>query len=85
LEVFVGAEYFSGKEITACESGGITPNVPKQQTSTSKNQARYGKQNFLYLLGEDEYLCPAGQRLASRFSTIESDNHDTIEIATRVQ
>jgi|TARA_B110000240_G_scaffold184570_1_gene219333 hypothetical protein len=58
LEVFAGAEYFSGKEITACESGGITPNVPKQQTSTSKNQARYGKQNFLYLLGKMSTFAP---------------------------
>jgi hypothetical protein len=50
LEVFADAGYFSGKEIAACESGGITPNVPKPQTSTSKTQARYGKQDFSYLL-----------------------------------
>ena len=50
LEVFVDAGYFSGKEIAACESGGITPNVPKPQTSTSKTQACCGKQDFSYLL-----------------------------------
>ncbi len=73
LEVFADAGYFSGKEIVACEGDGITPNVPKPQTSPSKAQGRYGKQDFSYLAEEDEYLCPAGQRLTNRFSTVENE------------
>ena len=58
LEMFADAGYFSGKEVAACESGGITPNVPKPQTSTSKAQVRYGKQDFSYLLGKMSTFAP---------------------------
>ena len=73
LEVFADGGYFSGKEIVTCDSDGITPNVPKSPTSASKAQDRYGKQDFSYLAGEGEYLCPAGQRLTNRFSTVENE------------
>jgi hypothetical protein len=58
LEVFAGAGYFSGKKIVACEIDGITPNVPKSQTSNSKDQARYGKQDFSTLLGKMSTFIP---------------------------
>ena len=73
LEVLADAGYFNGKEILACEQDQITTFVPKPQTSGSKAQGRYGKQDFQYLPEEDEYSCPAGQRLTNRFSTIEKE------------
>ena len=73
LEVLADAGYFNGKEILACEQDQITTFVPKPHTSGSKAQGRYGKQDFQYLPEEDEYSCPAGQRLTNRFSTIEKE------------
>ena len=73
LEVLADAGYFSGKEIVACEEEGITAFVPKPQTSGSKAQGRYGKQDFQYLPAVDEYSCPAGQRLTNRFSVVENE------------
>ena len=63
--------YFKGEEILACEEAGITVIVPKPLTSGSKAQGRFGKQDFVYLAGDDEYRCPAGQRLIRRFATVE--------------
>ena len=38
-------------------------------TSNSKAQGRFGKQDFRYLAEEDVYICPAGEKLASRYTT----------------
>ena len=60
--------YYSGEEILACEQSGITTYIPK--TVTSSNQARglFGKQDFIYKPEDDEYECPAGERLIYRFT-----------------
>lgn len=64
--------YFSGEEILACEQAGITITLPKPMTSGAKSDGRFGKQNFVYLLGEDVYRCPAGERLEYRFTNLEN-------------
>jgi hypothetical protein len=63
--------YFKGEEILACEQAGITAIVPKPLTSNSKAEGRFGKQDFIYVAEDDEYRCPAGQRLTRRFATVE--------------
>lgn len=63
--------YFEGEQIKACEEAGITTYVPKPLTSGAKADGRYGKQDFLYLPGTDVYVCPEGQHLPYRFSTVE--------------
>jgi hypothetical protein len=63
--------YFKGEEILACEETGITPLVPKPLTSGAKAEGRFGKQDFIYSAAEDEYRCPAGQRLTWRFNNVE--------------
>jgi len=63
--------YFKGEEILACEQAGITAIVPKPLTSNSKAEGRFGKQDFIYVADDDEYRCPAGQRLTRRFATVE--------------
>src|SRR3546814_9179148 len=40
-------------------------------TSNSKAQGRYSKLDFIYVAQDNEYQCPAGQRLTYRHSTIE--------------
>jgi transposase len=71
LTVLADRGYFDGEEVRACEQAGITAFVPKPLTSGSKAQGRFGKQDFVYIAQDDEYRCPAGQRLIKRFSTIE--------------
>jgi hypothetical protein len=64
--------YFKGEEILACEQAGITAIVPKPLTSSSKAEGRFGKQDFIYVADDDEYRCPAGQRLTKRVATVEN-------------
>jgi len=58
--------YYSGFELKACEDAGIEALVPKPMTSGSKANGRFGKDDFIYIARDDEYLCPAGQRAIHR-------------------
>ena len=60
--------YFSGTEILACDQAGITAYVPKTQTSNSQARGLFGKRDFIYRPADDEYECPAGERLIYRFT-----------------
>jgi len=71
LSVVADRGYFSGEEILACDKAGITPYVPKPLTSGSKAEGRFGKQDFVYIAADDEYRCPAGQRLIRHYTTVE--------------
>jgi hypothetical protein len=71
LEVFADAGYYNGKEIVACEDDGITTYIPKPNTSNSKAEGRFSKQDFQYLPKGNEYRCPADQRLTYRFDTFD--------------
>jgi transposase len=71
LDVLADRGYFSGEEILACESLGVTPYVPKPFSSGAKADGRFGKQDFVYLPDEDAYRCPAGQTLGWRMTTEE--------------
>jgi transposase len=71
LTIIADRGYFKGEEILACEETGITPLVPKPLTSGAKAEGRFGKQDFIYSAAEDEYRCPAGQRLTWRFNNVE--------------
>ena len=72
LTVVADRGYFSGDEILACDQAGITPFVPKPLNSNSKADGRFGKPDFIYIASDDEYRCPAGQRLSKRFTTVEA-------------
>lgn len=61
-----------GEEILACEQAGITTYLPKPQTSGSQAEGRFGKRDFRYIAEDDEYQCPAGERLVWRFRTQEN-------------
>lgn len=71
LDVLADRGYFSGEEILACESLGVTPYVPRPLTSGAKAEGRFGKQDFVYLPEEDAYRCPGGQTLGWRMTTVE--------------
>jgi transposase len=66
LDAVADRGYYKGEEVLACEAAGITVTLPKPQTSGSKADGRFGKQDFRYIPEEDVYLCPAGERLHER-------------------
>ncbi len=72
LQVLADRGYYTGEEIRACEQAGIHTFVPKPMTSNSKAQGRYSKLDFTYIAQDNEYLCPAGQRLPYRCSSVEN-------------
>jgi len=71
LDVVADRGYFNGAEILACDKAGITVTLPKPLTSNSKAKGRFGKQDFVYVAADDVYLCPAGERLAYRYTNQE--------------
>jgi transposase len=72
LDVIADRGYFSGEEILECDKDGITVTLPKPMTSNAKAEGRFGKQDFRYVTEEDAYICPAGERLAYRYTTEEN-------------
>jgi hypothetical protein len=72
LQAYADRGYFSGPQIKACDEQGIKAHVPKPMTSNSKAQGRFSKADFIYVARDDEYQCPAGQRLRRHQTTIEN-------------
>jgi len=71
LEVVADRGYFRGEEIMACDEANITTYLPKPQTSGSMKKGLFSKRDFIYHAEDDEYECPAGERLIWRFTTEE--------------
>jgi transposase len=63
LEVVADSGYHGRAELKNCEDEGITPYVATRDTSSSKAQGRYGKQDFIYEAQRDVYRCPVGEEL----------------------
>ena len=61
----------NGESILACDEAGITTYLPRPQTSGNLAKGQYGKRVFIYIPEDDEYECPAGERLIHRLSTEE--------------
>ncbi len=71
LDVVADRGYYNGTEIKACEQSGITSYVPKTHTSGSLSKGLFDKRDFKYIKKDDEYVCPAGERLIWRMRTVE--------------
>ncbi len=71
LTVVADRGYFKGEEILACEQASMTTFLPKPQTSGSMSKGLFGKRDFIYIVKDDEYRCPAGQRLIQHMQTRE--------------
>jgi transposase len=63
--------YYKGEEILACEQRGITPLVPRSQTSASVAAGRFDKRDFRYDAARDSYVCPAKNEATRRMATAE--------------
>ena len=64
--------YYECEEILACHKAGIIPLVPKTATSGAKFEGRFDKADFVYNKNHDEYICPAGERLIWRYTSIQA-------------
>jgi len=63
---------YSGWEVRTCARDDIMPYVPKPPTSDAKFEGRFGKQDYVYMPGEDVYRCPAGELLTWRYNRDEA-------------
>jgi hypothetical protein len=64
--------YYSGQELRSCEQNNIVTYVPNSATSNNKAKGQFDRSEFHYLAEDDEYQCPAGERLIYRFTRTES-------------
>jgi Transposase DDE domain len=71
LDAVADRGYYDSEEIRVCEESGITLTLPKPMTSGAKAAGRFGKQDFVYVDGDDVYRCPAGERLTYRYQSEE--------------
>lgn len=72
IEAVADRGYFSNEGIKACEEADITAYLPKPKTSNKRTQGYYSKDDFLYRAQDDEYECPAGERLVRHTETQQS-------------
>lgn len=70
-DVVADKGYYSAAEVSRCVEQGITPYIPKADTSANTKQGLYGKSQFRYDAAKDVYVCPGQQLLTYRFSTFE--------------
>ena len=66
LTVVADRGYYNGPEIQACVDTGVTPLVPKPQTSGNRKRGLFTKADFRYDRVRDCYHCPAGATLTNR-------------------
>jgi transposase len=71
LTVFADAGYYNGDELQSCEEHSITAYVPHSATSHNKAKGQFDRSEFHYIAADDEYQCPAGERLIYRFTRTE--------------
>jgi transposase len=63
--------YYNSEEMLKCEQAGIAAIVPKSTTSGATAEGRFGRDDFIYDRFNDEYRCPAGDKLIYRYTTEE--------------
>lgn len=71
MDVLADKGYFKILEILACENSGVTAYVPKTDTCGKQAKGLFVRRGFKYVREDDEYLCPADERLIFHFRTVE--------------
>ena len=69
LTIIADRGYFRSEEILDNYAAGFKPLVPKTYTSNNVEQGRFARTDFIYIATDNEYLCPAGERLRQTGST----------------
>jgi hypothetical protein len=75
LEVVADRGYYNGDEIRVCEQDGIDAYLPKPNTSPNRAKGQFDRTAFKYIGDDDEYECPAGERLTFRTERTEAGKH----------
>lgn len=73
LHVLADRGYYRSQELLACEEQNIKTYVPKPLTSNNKSKGQFDRADFRYIAADDEYECPARQRLIYRFTRTEAN------------
>ncbi len=71
LEAIADRGYFNGTQLLACDRHGITPTVPRPDTSGNRKKGMFVKADFIYNADEDIYICPAKKELIYRYTREE--------------
>jgi hypothetical protein len=71
VTVLADKGYYSGPDIKATQDAGMTPLVPKGDTSGSEKKGIFNRSLFKYDAEKDAYICPANQELPYRFTSEE--------------
>jgi transposase len=71
LTVVADKGYYNGDEIRACEKNDIVAYIAKPKTSPNKAKGYFDRSRFKYIKQDDEYECPAGERLTYRTTSNE--------------
>ena len=89
ITVVADRGYYGGDQLLECANNGITTYVPKPLTSSGIKREFFIKQDFIYDIKNDVYICPAGQSLtkgahrSDRQSDINFYRHlSAVQIAT---
>jgi hypothetical protein len=72
LTVVADKGYYNGDEIRECEQSDIVAYVAKPKTSPNKAKGQFDRSCFKYIREDDEYECPARERLIFRNQREES-------------
>lgn len=73
MDVVADMGYYDGAQVKECLQQGITPYIPKANTSANRKRGLFTKQDFRYDPDQDSYRCPSGKALTYRFTTIEQE------------
>jgi len=71
LTVVADKGYYNGDELRECAQNDIVAYVPKPDTSPNKAKGYFNRSRFTYIREDDEYECPAGERLTHRTTSTE--------------
>jgi transposase len=71
LDVLADMGYYDGQQVKDCLDEGITPYIPKPDTSANKKLGLFTKKDFRYDPELDCYWCPTEQKLTFRFQREE--------------
>jgi transposase len=71
ITILADKGYYSGPDIKATQDAGMTPLVPKGDTSGSEKKGIFNRSLFRYDADNDVYICPANQVLPYRLTSLE--------------
>lgn len=63
LTVLADRGYYSREAVRTCVGTGVTPYIPKTETSGGFKRGKFTSQDYRYDATQDHYICPAGQHL----------------------